>query len=170
MNDFFPDDPAADVLRDTVRFTAEDVPMPFENSEPWETALRAVVAHYGGQIDLLNYIFCSDDYLHRINVEHLDHDTLTDIITFPYREFPELESDIFISTERVHENATERNLSFETELQRVMSHGLLHLIGFGDKTEAEATEMRQREEHAMKFFLRDRSERSSETRNLRADS
>ena len=169
MNDFFPKDPAADVLRDEIQFSAEDVPMPLDDTVEWEAALRNVVAHYGGAIDLLNYIFCSDDYLHRINLEHLDHDTLTDIITFPYREFPELESDIFISTERVRENAAERNLPFETELKRVVSHGLLHLIGFGDKTEEETVEMRQREEHAMEFFLNDRSESSRETRNLRAD-
>ena len=94
----------------------------------------------------------SDEQLLAINLEHLEHDTYTDIITFPYREPPILEGDIFISVERIGENARKFRVSFVEELQRVMAHGVLHLIGFGDKSEAEAAEMRRQEQRAIGMF------------------
>ena len=149
---YFPKDPSEEMLRDEIQFTAEDVGMPVADTATLEVGLRKIARHYEAEIDLLHYIFCSDEYLLQINREHLDHDTFTDIITFPYREFPEMESDIFISTERVAENAEKFGVPFERELRRVVAHGLLHLIGFGDKTEEEASEMRRREEHALALF------------------
>ncbi|PHI21488.1 rRNA maturation RNase YbeY [Lewinellaceae bacterium SD302] len=100
----------------------------------------------------LNYIFCDDDYLHKINVKHLQHDTLTDIITFPMQKAPVIGGDIFVSTERVADNAKDNGVSYEEELRRVLIHGVLHLTGQGDKTEKEAREMRQLENWALKTW------------------
>ena len=91
--------------------------------------LAAVAAHEGFKIGDVNYIFCDDDYLLKINLEYLSHDTLTDIITFDYVEKKVLNGDIFISIERVRENSELFSVSFEQELLRVLSHGLLHLCG-----------------------------------------
>lgn len=97
----------------------------------------------------INYIFCSDEYLHKINVEYLDHDTLTDIISFDYSVGKELHGDIYISVERVLENAKSYRVDFEHELARVMIHGVLHYCGYKDKSPVEATIMRAKED----FYL-----------------
>jgi rRNA maturation RNase YbeY len=96
----------------------------------------------------INYIFCNDDYLLEMNRIYLQHDTLTDIITFDLTEEGEVNlcADIFISVERVRENADKLGFAFETELQRVMIHGVLHLLGYDDKTTDEQKTMRQKEE------------------------
>jgi len=86
------------------------------------------------QLRHLNFIFCSDAYLHKINLEYLDHDTFTDVITFPYSEGNIIEGDIFISIERIRENAEKFKVEFENELHRVIIHGVLHLLGYFDKT------------------------------------
>lgn len=95
----------------------------------------------------INYIFCSDDYLLKVNQDYLNHDYYTDIITFDNSDEDDdtLESDIFISIDRVEENAITNKASFQSELLRVMSHGLLHLCGFKDKSEEESQEMRKQE-------------------------
>ena len=95
----------------------------------------------------INYVFCDDEYLHKLNVEFLNHDTLTDIISFDYSVGKELQGDIFISTERVADNAKDFDNSFEEELYRVIVHGVLHYCGYKDKTEAEAKEMRTKENY-----------------------
>lgn len=100
----------------------------------------------------LNYIFCDDEYLHKINVEYLNHDTLTDIISFDYTVGKELHGDIFISIERVADNAKDFEVTFKKELQRVMIHGILHYCGYKDKTEDEKQEMRSKEELYMSKF------------------
>jgi len=100
----------------------------------------------------INYIFCDDEYLHKINVEYLDHDTLTDIISFDYTVGNELNGDIFVSVERVADNAKDFNVSFAEELKRVLSHGILHYCGYKDKTEEDAQLMRAKEEEKMKMF------------------
>lgn len=102
-----------------------------------------------GQID---YIFCDDAYLLKINQEYLEHDTYTDIITFDYSVGNIISGDVFVSIERVTENALEFEVSFENELLRVMAHGILHLLGFGDKTREEAIVMRKKEEEKIKLF------------------
>ncbi len=93
----------------------------------------------------INYIFCDDDYLHKLNVEFLNHDTLTDIISFDYSVGKELHGDIYISLERVADNAKDFNNEFADELHRVMIHGILHYCGYKDKTEADEVLMRQKE-------------------------
>lgn len=105
----------------------------------------------------LNYIFCSDEYLLNINVEYLNHDTYTDIITFDNSEDAKsksIEGDILISIERVKENAVKFKTTFENELQRVMAHGLLHLMGYKDKSPKASALMRLKEEEAMALFKR----------------
>ena len=94
----------------------------------------------------INYVFCNDDYLHKLNVEFLQHDTLTDILSFDYSVGKELHGDIFISIERVKENAHDLNVDFVIELHRVMIHGILHYCGYKDKAKEDKTRMRQKEE------------------------
>ncbi|PTM06014.1 MAG: rRNA maturation RNase YbeY [Bacteroidetes bacterium] len=100
----------------------------------------------------INYVFCDDDYLHKLNVEFLNHDTLTDIISFDYSVGKELHGDVFISIERVHENAENFKVDFDIELNRVMVHGILHYCGYKDKSEEEANVMREKENHYLILF------------------
>jgi rRNA maturation RNase YbeY len=100
----------------------------------------------------INYIFCDDNYLVEINQQYLNHDTLTDIISFDYSIGNELHGDIFISIERVRENASDFNVPFEEELKRVMTHGILHYCGYKDKSEKDEQIMREKEEEKMKMF------------------
>ena len=106
----------------------------------------------GFLIHELNYIFCDDDYLLKINQDYLQHDYLTDIITFDYVSGKNVSGDLYISIDRVKENAEEFNASFDNELKRVMIHGVLHLMGYSDKTEAATAEMRAKEEEKIKLF------------------
>jgi rRNA maturation RNase YbeY len=100
----------------------------------------------------INYIFCDDEYLHKINVEYLDHDTLTDVISFDYTMGNEISGDCFISVERVKDNAADFNVSFDEELRRVIVHGLLHYCGYKDKTEADEVIMRSKEDEKLLLF------------------
>lgn len=104
------------------------------------------------QAGKINYIFCDDDYLHKINIEYLNHDTLTDIISFDYSEGNLIQGDIFISIERVRENALYFDVSFSDELLRVMAHGVLHYCGYKDKTDKESIIMRDKENDKIKMF------------------
>ncbi|AOC94731.1 Endoribonuclease YbeY [Flavobacterium anhuiense] len=114
--------------------------------------LSAVIVSEGKNEGEINYIFCDDEYLHKINVEYLDHDTLTDIISFDYTVGNELNGDIFVSVERVADNAKDFKVSFAEELKRVLSHGILHYCGYKDKTDEDAQLMRAKEEEKMKMF------------------
>ena len=105
-----------------------------------------VISSEGFQVGEINYIFCNDSYLNKINQEFLNHDTFTDIISFDYTLGKEVGGDIFISIERVLENAEKFNEVFETELHRVMIHGILHFMGYKDKTKKEKTLMRTKED------------------------
>ena len=100
----------------------------------------------------INYVFCDDDYLHKINLEYLQHDTLTDIISFDYSVGNELHGDIFISVEMVKDNALEYSVSFDEELKRVMSHGILHYCGYKDKTDSDSQKMREKENEKIALF------------------
>ncbi len=117
----------------------------------WLSEVALTHQHY---IAELNYIFCSDEYLCNINKQYLKHDTYTDIITFDNAETPgsELAGDIFVSIDRVTENAHLNNERFSDELSRVMVHGLLHLVGFSDKTADEQASMRNEEDKALKML------------------
>lgn len=100
----------------------------------------------------INYIFCDDNYLHKLNVEFLNHDTLTDVISFDNTVGNLINGDIFISVERVKENAIDFNVPFSNELHRVMIHGVLHFLGFKDKSISEINEMRSEENKALKIL------------------
>ena len=100
----------------------------------------------------INYIFCDDSYLVEINQQYLDHDTLTDIISFDYTMGNLISGDIFISVERVKDNAADFNVPFEEELKRVMAHGVLHYCGYKDKNAEDEILMRSKEEEKMKLF------------------
>ncbi len=127
-------------------FFNKDVEFKLENKETTKSWINAIAVREGKEIIMLNYIFCSDSYLYDINVQYLGHQTYTDIITFPYEETEKIEGDIFISIDRVKENATKFSNSFSKELDRVMVHGILHLCGYGDKLPGEKKKMRKLEE------------------------
>tara|TARA_B100000809_G_scaffold232465_1_gene248392 strand:- start:5542 stop:5955 length:414 start_codon:yes stop_codon:yes gene_type:complete len=114
-----------------------------------ENWIQKVVLEKGFEIGEINYIFCDDMYLHKLNVEFLQHDTLTDIISFDNSLGKLISGDIFISVERVNENANDFKVSAEEEMHRVMIHGVLHYMGLKDKTEAEKIEMRNAENIAL---------------------
>ena len=109
--------------------------------------ISSVISSEGFKEGTINYIFCDDDYLHKLNVEFLNHDTLTDIISFDYTVGKELHGDIFISTDRVKENALDFDVDFKDELNRVIVHGVLHYCGYRDKSDVESEEMRAKENH-----------------------
>jgi rRNA maturation RNase YbeY len=116
--------------------------------------LKTIASKAGFNIKELNYVFCSDEYLYRMNLEYLNHETYTDIITFDNseKEF-DLAGDIFISIDRVNENAKTHNQEVDAELNRVLAHGLLHLMGYKDKTKEESILMRQKEEESISLYL-----------------
>ena len=123
-----------------------------ENEELYSQWLSAVIESENKNEGEINYIFCDDEYLHKINMEYLQHDDLTDIISFDYCVGNEINGDIFISVERVAEDAKDYEVELETELLRVMAHGILHYCGYKDKSEEDATLMRSKEDEKMKMF------------------
>ena len=122
------------------------------NESLYEEWISRIIDSEGFDEGEINYIFCDDDYLHKINVDYLDHDTLTDIISFDYTEGNLLQGDIFVSIERVKDNAKDFKVSFEEELKRVLSHGVLHYCGYKDKSPEDEALMRSKEEEKMQMF------------------
>ncbi len=111
--------------------------------------ITSVIKKEGKRLGDIAYMFCDDEQVLEANISYLDHDTYTDIITFDYVEGDVVSGDILISVDRVKENANLFQCSFEQELHRVIIHGVLHLLGVGDKTDEEATTMRKREEESL---------------------
>jgi rRNA maturation RNase YbeY len=122
------------------------------NEEQISSWVSAVILSENKKEGDINYIFCDDDYLLNINNQYLNHDTLTDIISFDYSVGNELHGDIFISTERVSDNAKDFNVTFEDELKRVLVHGVLHYCGYKDKSESDEQLMRNKEDEKIKMF------------------
>lgn len=122
------------------------------NESKYEEWIDAVIESEGKEGGEINYIFCDDDYLLEINKQYLDHDTLTDIISFDYTMGDLISGDIFISIDRVKDNAKEYEVSFHVELLRVMCHGVLHYCGYKDKTEEDEKIMRLKEQEKMNMF------------------
>ncbi|MFL9845846.1 rRNA maturation RNase YbeY [Flavobacterium rhizosphaerae] len=118
----------------------------------YENWIADVIDSEGKTQGEINYIFCDDEYLLQKNIEFLNHDTLTDIISFDYTMGNLISGDIFISVERVQENAKEYNVNFEEELRRVMAHGVLHYCGYKDKNENDSLLMRNKEDEKMLLF------------------
>ena len=129
-----------------------EVEFSLEKESDYASWITTIIESESCEEGELNYIFCNDEYLHKINVEFLNHDTYTDIITFDNCIGSQIHSDIFISIERVKENASIFAVSFLEELRRVMAHGVLHLCGYGDKSEEEAEVMRTKEDEKIKLF------------------
>lgn len=133
-------------------FSTENIDFELADEPKVKKWILAVVGAQGKRVGNLNYLFCDDSYLINVNRTYLNHDTYTDIITFDYVEGSVVSGDILISVERVRENATLFNSSFEQELQRVIIHGVLHLLGQADKSDEDAAEMRRKEESALALW------------------
>ena len=123
-----------------------------DNPATYKAWISTCVTDYEHTLGELNYIFCDDAYLLKLNIEYLDHDTLTDIISFDYTEGTVVSGDIFISLERVKENAVSLDVTFKEELHRVMIHGVLHYLGFKDKSVSEKEIMRAQEDKCISIF------------------
>lgn len=132
-------------MDDKIIYNVEDIDFQLPNEAPLSIWIEKTIQSEGKKLGNVSYIFCSDNYLHEMNVEYLEHDTLTDVITFPYNKAP-IEGDIFISIDRVKDNAQDLGVSFDIELHRVMIHGVLHLCGYKDETDEEEALMRQKED------------------------
>ncbi|MDR2867970.1 MAG: rRNA maturation RNase YbeY [Bacteroidales bacterium] len=124
-----------------------------EQERLFKKNLKSLILDKGLVPGEITYVFCDDEYLSEVNMKYLNHDTLTDIITFDNRVGERLNGEIYISIDRVKENAQSFEVAFEEELIRVVAHGILHLCGYKDKTEEEAAIMRQEEEKAIRRFL-----------------
>jgi rRNA maturation RNase YbeY len=120
-----------------------------DNENALEIWIHKIILEHNCEEGEINYIFCDDAYLLKLNIEFLQHDTLTDIISFDNSLGSLINGDIFISTERVIDNAKDFGVSFSEELQRVMIHGVLHYVGFKDKTDADQEEMTRQENRAL---------------------
>ncbi|WP_411556561.1 rRNA maturation RNase YbeY [Lutibacter sp. TH_r2] len=120
-----------------------------ENEAKISDWISSCIEKYNFSEGELNYIFCDDDYLHKLNVEFLNHDTLTDIISFDYTMGSLISGDIFISIERVRENALKLSQTYDNEINRVIIHGILHYCGFKDKTKEEKFKMRAEEDSCL---------------------
>ena len=130
-----------------VAFFKEDTGFAFKYKRVTSKWLKAVAAAEAKQIGDVSIIFCSDNYLLDVNIKYLGHDYYTDIITFDYCEGSVLSGDLFISVDSVRENASFYGVSFDEEMNRVIVHGLLHLIGYDDHTEADVAVMRSKENY-----------------------
>jgi rRNA maturation RNase YbeY len=132
----------------------QNLSIPFKLKEKTKIKLwiKTIIDKEKHTLGTINYMFCNDDELLEINIKHLNHNTLTDIITFDYTEDKKISSDIFISVDRVLDNAQKFEVTFEEELHRVMIHGVLHLCGYKDKSKPDAELMRKKENWALKLF------------------
>jgi rRNA maturation RNase YbeY len=120
-----------------------------ENEKVISDWILKVLSLEGFKSEEISFIFCDDAYLHKLNVQYLNHDTLTDIISFDNSLGKVVSGDIFISTERVAENAETYHVTFQEELHRVIIHGVLHFMGYKDKTESDSMKMRQKENESL---------------------
>jgi len=131
----------------SINFFSEETDFKLNQQKSIQSWISTIINTEGYGLKQLNYIFCSDEYLYNMNQEYLNHDTYTDIITFDNSEKDKtIESDIFISIDRIKENAQLQQTDFENELDRVLIHGVLHLMGWNDKTDALKKQMRLKED------------------------
>jgi rRNA maturation RNase YbeY len=126
----------------------------FRNKAGVVMAINEILQKHKKHAELVNFILVDDEKLHRLNVEFLNHDTLTDVITFDYSEKKCISCDVYISWERTAENAKKLGIRHQKELERVMFHGILHCLGYNDKTEADQALMREQEDKALKLLLK----------------
>ena len=136
-----------------IHFFTEDIQYNLPQKLKRKSWLKEIAEKEEFKIKELNFIFCSDEYLYQINVSYLNHHTYTDIITFDNSEKRgSIEGDIYISIDRINENAKKHNQEIDRELSRVMSHGLFHLLGYKDKSKEESLIMRSKEDFAIELF------------------
>jgi rRNA maturation RNase YbeY len=135
-----------------IYFSSENIKFDLRGKLKVKKWITDLIKAQNKKVGDISYLFCDDAYLIEVNRTYLDHDTYTDIITFDYVEGDTISGDILISFERVKENAQLFNTTFDQELHRVIIHGVLHLLGQGDKTKAEAAQMRKKEEAALALW------------------
>ena len=136
----------------SISFFSEGIEFKPKNQNKLKDWIKRIVKSERKDISSLVYIFCQDSYLLTINKDYLKHKTLTDIITFDYSEGGSVDGEIYISIERVKENAAKFGKSFEEELHRVMIHGVLHILGFNDKSPSQKSIMRKKEEACLSLW------------------
>lgn len=135
-----------------ISFSTVEIKYTLKNKLKVKAWIKSILNTEGKNAGDITYVFCNDEYLGGMNEKYLKHNTLTDIITFDYSKEGILSGDIFISIERVIENAGSFNTTFDAELGRVMAHGVLHLSGYRDKTTVDKTEMRSKEDFYLSSF------------------
>ena len=145
MENIVPSWPGIHKEESGIKFTSHLIDFILDDEEAHIDWISDCIAAEGFAIGNVDYIFCSDEFLHEMNRKHLKHDSYTDIITFPYEEDP-VTGEIFISIDRVTENAKTFKTSFDNELRRVMIHGVLHLCGYDDHKKSDIEEIREKEE------------------------
>jgi rRNA maturation RNase YbeY len=138
----------------SISFQNEDVQFVPPEKTRLKNWIRKIIIHHREIHSIqIGFIFCSDDYLHHINKSYLNHDSFTDIITFDYSEENDrIEADILISIERIEENSEHYKTSLFDELRRVMAHGVLHLLGYNDKTKVQREKMREKENECLTLY------------------
>lgn len=134
-----------------IRFFCEEIKFNLKDKLKVKRWIKNIIIHQEKKLGDVNIIFCSDEHLLGINKEHLNHDYYTDIITFNYNT-DTINGDLFISVDRVFENADKENVPRETETLRVIIHGVLHLLGFNDKTKKEKVVIREKENESLKLY------------------
>ena len=135
-----------------IHFNESDIPCRVKRRLAVKSWLKQIIESHKKSVGEISIVMCSDKLLLEINQKYLNHDYYTDIITFDYTEGGQINGDLMISYERVKENASKENVAVQEELRRVMAHGVLHLLGFKDKSEREAAEMRAQEDAALDLF------------------
>lgn len=130
-----------------INFHSEDISFTLVSKKKIRDWVTQAIQNEKLETGAISYIFCSDEYLHKMNVKYLNHDTYTDIITFDYSDNKLISGDLFISYDRIKQNAKSFKNSVKNELHRVMIHGVLHLCGYGDKTNEEKKIMRSKEDY-----------------------
>ncbi|TXI84049.1 MAG: rRNA maturation RNase YbeY [Crocinitomicaceae bacterium] len=136
-----------------IEFSLEDVNVPGLDSEHFALWLERVVLEEGFELGDINLVFCSDEALLKMNINFLQHDYYTDIITFDYCEDGFVSGDLFISIDRVIDNAVELKTDYDSELKRVCVHGVLHLCGYKDKSDEDEKQMRLKEDFYLKKYV-----------------
>ncbi|MFK7755527.1 MAG: rRNA maturation RNase YbeY [Flavobacteriales bacterium] len=134
-------------MSNSIHFYNADHPYVLRHKTAIKAWVLSTISEEQKQLDEISYVFCSDDYLLKINQDHLNHDTYTDIITFDYTEKGVISSEIYISVDRVSENAKGLSVATLDEMHRVIIHGVLHLCGYKDKSKEQALEMRAKEDY-----------------------
>ena len=138
-----------------IHFNSHEIKFTLKNRTVIKQWISSVIIKKKRKVGDLNFVFCSDEFLLTMNKQYLNHDTYTDIITFDYSKEDKtlpISGDIYISVDRVRENASKFDVAFENELHRVIIHGTLHLLGYADKTKAAKEEMTKQEDTALKSF------------------